>query len=274
MYKMLSLRKDPRSDIDPNTTALNAPVTFERPYRQNTHDTIDKPYVARASEAPSFEHPRGSPDYAREHRKYTVLQQHVLFWDRDNDGVIWPSDTFIGFRELGFNVIFSILSTIIINVFLSLPTRLPHSYLPDPFFRVYVSTIHKDKHGSDSGLYDTEGRFVPSRFEDIFAKYASTSSPTQPADTLSLSEVFRMIRGNRVAVDPFGWFAAVFEWGTSWLLLQKDGRVHKEDLRRMLEGSLFYEIRARRKGPKGWDKGWGLGGDGFIRGKKILPFSL
>lgn len=26
------------------------------------------------------------------------LQQHVAFWDPDRDGVIWPGDTFRGFR--------------------------------------------------------------------------------------------------------------------------------------------------------------------------------
>jgi hypothetical protein len=44
--------------------------------------------------------------------------------------------------------------------------------LPDPFFRVYLARVHKDKHGSDTGTYDTEGRFVPQNFENIFAKYA------------------------------------------------------------------------------------------------------
>ncbi|MBE3046933.1 hypothetical protein IMZ48_31275 [Candidatus Bathyarchaeota archaeon] len=27
------------------------------------------------------------------------------------------------------------------------------------------------------------------------------------------------------------WFAAVFEFGTTWLLIQKDGKIYKEDLR-------------------------------------------
>jgi hypothetical protein len=27
------------------------------------------------------------------------------------------------------------------------------------------------------------------------------------------------------------WSAALFEWGTTWLLIQKDSKVYKEDLR-------------------------------------------
>jgi len=160
------------------------------------------------------------------------------------------------------------------NLELAPPARsLAHSYLPDPFFRFYVSSAHKSKHGSDSGVYDTEGRFIPSRFEDMFAKYASSASRT-PADSLSGSELLRLMHGQRVAVDPFGWSAAVFEWGTTYLLVQKGGRVSKEDLRRVYDGSLFWEIKARRQTKEGWNKGWGLGGDGFVGGEKLLPFGL
>lgn len=74
-----------------------------------------------------------------------MLQQHVLFWDRDNDGVIWPWNTYTGFRDLGFNILFSLFAVLVINLNFSYPTRLAHSYLPDPFFGVYVSSIHKAK---------------------------------------------------------------------------------------------------------------------------------
>lgn len=75
----------------------------------------------------------------------TVLQQHVLFWDRDGDGEIYPWDTYVGFRDLGFSVLFSLLAVVIINVNFSYPTRLAVSWLPDPWFRVYVGSIHKAK---------------------------------------------------------------------------------------------------------------------------------
>jgi len=75
----------------------------------------------------------------------SVLQQHIIFWDRNGDGVITPIDTYIGFRELGFNIFFSLIAVVVINLNFSLPTRLAHSWIPDPLFRVYVDSIHKSK---------------------------------------------------------------------------------------------------------------------------------
>lgn len=59
--------------------------------------------------------------------------------------MIYPWNTYNGFRELGFNLFFSILATFIINVNFSYPTRLAYSWLPDPWFRVYIPSIHKAK---------------------------------------------------------------------------------------------------------------------------------
>lgn len=46
----------------------------------------------------------------------------------------------------------------------------PNRILPDPFFRVYISNGHRSKHGSDTAVFDSEGRFIPAKFEEIFTK--------------------------------------------------------------------------------------------------------
>ncbi|PYH48659.1 caleosin family protein [Aspergillus saccharolyticus JOP 1030-1] len=254
------------SKTDPiQTTAPKCPLTTHRPPATSLHRNIPDPGTPRGTAAISTEQPDGDPVWQKQFGEYTPLQQHILFWDRDGDGQIYPWDTYRGFRELGFSVLFSVLAMLIINLNFSYPTRLAYSILPDVWFRVYVGGIHKAKHGSDSNTYDTEGRFVPQSFENIFAKYDGDGD-----GKLTFSEVGRMVRGNRCAVDPFGWSAALFEWGTTWLLIQRDGRVEKEDLRQIYDGSLFWRVREARVHGSGWKQGFGLGGDGFIGGVKVF----
>ena len=103
----------------------------------------------------------------------------------------------------------SFIALLVIHLNFSYPTLPPGHFLPDPFCRVYISRIHKDKHGSDSGAYDNEGRFIPQKFEDIFAKYAENGR--NEMDGLTLKEVFRLMRGQRLVWDIFGWGAFAFE---------------------------------------------------------------
>ncbi|KAF8434814.1 Caleosin related protein-domain-containing protein [Boletus edulis BED1] len=265
--------------------APRAPVTQERRNRIDTDKVIERPYLPRASVAPSAECPDGSKHHSQKYRDYasispipphhsSVMQQHCIYWDGDRDGVIWPLDTWRGFRDLGFNLLFCFLATIVIHATLSLPTRLAMSYIPDPFLRIYIETIHANKHGSDSGAFDTEGRFVPCKFEDMWTKYTATNPRGVPRTSMNVYELWLFTRGNRLAMDLFGWVAGFLEWVATFLLVQQDGMVDKEDVRRVLDGSLFFEIRLARKSDQGWNKGWGLGGDGFIGGEKLLPFGL
>ena len=181
----------------------------------------------------------------------TALQQHVAFWDQDNDGIITTLDVYNGFRDLGFCVLFS-LGGLLINFFFSYPTRLGHSYLPDPFFRIYVDSIHKAKHGSDTGIYDSEGHLRLLLFDEMFDKMDSSGT-----GSLGVADLFGLHRRNRVAADPAGWSFAFMEWWTTWLLLQKRGRVWKEDLRHAYDGSLFHRIKEERMKEHGWQQGYG-----------------
>lgn len=47
------------------------------------------------------------------------------------------------------------------------------------------------------------------------------------------------------------------EWWTTWLLLQKKGRVWKKDLRQAYDGSLFWRIKEERMKEHGWQQGYG-----------------
>lgn len=59
----------------------------------------------------------------------------------------------------------------------------------------------------------------------------------------------KVIWGQWVFADVFGVLAICLEWLASWLLLwPEDGKLKKEDVRRIYDGSLFYEIAERREG--------------------------
>lgn len=201
----------------------------------------------------------------------TALQLHVAFWDTNGDSIITPPEIYNGFRALGFSIIFS-LGGLLIPFFFSYPTTLGHSWFPDPLFRIYTNSIHKAKHGSDTGIYDSDGRFRPWLFDEMFEKMDSSNhvveieGATESTNTtglekegsLGVGDLVRLHARNRVAADPAGWSFAAMEWWTTWLLLQRDGRVWKEDLRAMYDGTLFWRIREERiKGEGGWTQGYG-----------------
>jgi len=221
----------------------DVPVTKERiPYINTGGSDLEYAGTARANLAASAEVPQGTTQngWAKQHSHQTVLQQHCDFFDRDHDSILWPQDTFIGFYRLGFGIILSLFSMILIHANFSYPTC--HGWLPDPFFRIFLGNVHKDKHGSDTGTYDNEGRFVPQKFQEIFSKYA------EGRDYLTIWDVSNVLKGQRCIADPIGWFGALFEWTATYILLwPKDGRLMKEDIRGIYDGSIFYTISARRR---------------------------
>ncbi|CAG8694718.1 2139_t:CDS:2 [Gigaspora margarita] len=216
-------------------------VTVERRVPSGLESTLGNAGLPRAVIAASKEKPKGTE--GKHVTNKTVLQQHVEFWDEDGDGVIRPFDTFRGFRRLGFNIFICIGAIFLVHIGFAYVTQ--SSWIPilgNPFFKIYVNRIHKGKHGSDSETFDTEGRFVPEKFEEIFSKYDQDGK-----GGLSFNDIRRLIYGNANAVDPFGWISAIFEWGILFLLCAQNGIVSKEDVRSQFDGSLFYRVAERQK---------------------------
>nr|DAD32183.1 TPA_asm: hypothetical protein HUJ06_011034 [Nelumbo nucifera] len=171
----------------------------------------------------------------------TALQKHVAFFDRNKDGLIYPWETFEGFRAIGCGIPLSVAAAIFINGVLSWQSR-PGKF-PSLLFPIEIRNIHRTKHGSDSGVYDTEGRFVPAKFEEIFHKHAPSSS-----NALTSKELSQMLKSNRIPKNYYGWLAAWGEWTILYYLCKdKDGFLHKETIRSAYDGSLFEKMEKERR---------------------------
>ncbi|PWZ21028.1 putative peroxygenase 4 [Zea mays] len=110
---------------------------------------------------------------------------------------------------------------------------------------IYIEDIQKGKHGSDSGSYDAEGRFVPEKFEEIFAKHAKTVP-----DALTSDEIDQLLQANREPGDYSGWAGAEAEWKTLYSLgKDKDGLLRKDVARSVYDGTLFHMLAPNWKSP-------------------------
>ncbi|KAL5071003.1 hypothetical protein RYX36_021890 [Vicia faba] len=166
-----------------------------------------------------------------------VLQKHAAFFDVNQDGLIYPSETYKAMREIGSGVLLSTTAAVFINAALSQTTR-PGKF-PSPLFPIEVKNIKLGKHGSDSGVYDSEGRFVESKFEEIFTKHAHTHP-----NALTKDELDELIKANREPKDIQGRMGSFVEWKVLYKLAKdKNGLLQKETIRGVYDGRLFQVLK-------------------------------
>ncbi|XP_031381340.1 probable peroxygenase 4 isoform X2 [Punica granatum] len=174
-------------------------------------------------------------------REEHALEKHVAFFDRNHDGLVYPWETYEGFRAIGCGIPLSAISAILINLALSHKTR-PGKF-PSLLFPIEVANIHKAKHGSDSGVYDSKGRFVPEKFEAIFRRHARTHP-----DALTSDELLEMLRSNREPKDYKGWVASWSEWQVLYYLCKDNkGLLPKGTIHGVYDGSLFERMAKERE---------------------------
>lgn len=167
--------------------------------------------------------------------KRSALRRHCEFWDTNQDGLIYPWDIFLGFRRLGFNLALCLWAAVTMAICSSYATQT--SWLPHPMFAINLDNIHSSRHGSTTGAYDLDDDLDLRRFDAIFQKYADGKN------YLTGKTLYQIWRGQCVANDWFGWFAGGLEWIAMYILLwPEDGKMYKEQIRGVYDGSIFEKI--------------------------------
>ena len=173
--------------------------------------------------------PRSAPNSGSR----TALQKHVDFFDTNHDGKITLSDTYRGLRRLGVGTVRSTAFAGVINAVLGSLTS------GAPSLTVNAERIHASKHGSDTGVYDKNGRFSRPRFRRLFAKFDADGD-----GALDGAELIRLFADTRT--DLVGHLGSKAEFG---LLLDVAGEdrngkkvLTRARLERFYNGSLFYQL--------------------------------
>ncbi|BAS80785.1 Os02g0734500 [Oryza sativa Japonica Group] len=131
----------------------------------------------------------------------TELQKHVAFFDSDHDGIITFGETYRGLRTLGFGIFGATVSATFINGDIGPKTRPEDA--DGSWFSIYVQNIHKGIHGSDTGAFDSEGRFVSEKFNEIFTRHAKTVPDGLTSD--ELDEMLHAYADHTEHKDSSGW---------------------------------------------------------------------
>ena len=167
----------------------------------------------------------------------TPLQQHVAFFDRNGDGIITPFETYQGCRAIGCNRAVAAAAALFINGTMAWPS----SRRLRPTFNIRIQNIERAMHGSDTRLYDEKGHFNAAEFDTMFDRYDRDGD-----GFWSWSEFVQRTRAQRSVMDLFGQTATTLEFGVLYYLVGQGGKISREDLRRVYDGSLFTRLAARR----------------------------
>ncbi|PON70317.1 Caleosin-related [Parasponia andersonii] len=120
-----------------------------------------------------------------------------------------------------------------------------HGKFPSPLFPIEIRNIHRAKIGDDSGAtaYDSEGRFLPTKFDEMFTKHAHTYP-----DALTGEEVRQLLRAKRAGNFFNEWVVAFVEWIVLFCVAKdRNGLLQKDTFRAVYDGSLFQRLEKDKK---------------------------
>ena len=166
----------------------------------------------------------------------TALQKHLAFFDHNSDAKVSVRETFGGLRLLGLPSVLAMPAAVSINGAMATPTA---GY---PTLTLHLRSIEAGIHGSDTGIYDDNGLFVPEKFEAWFKTWDQNGD-----GALDLKELAKRLYKEEDLYDFFGLIASGGEFGALYLVAAEDGKISKERMLGLYDGSLFYTL-ARARG--------------------------
>jgi peroxygenase len=175
----------------------------------------------------------------------TPLQKHVSFFDYNGDGYVTVLEDYRGLRALGIDPVSATAFASAINAALGTPTA---GY---PSLTISIYGIANGVHGSDTGIYDSQGRFVPQAFDQLFADWDRNGS-----GGLDPAELVARTLDDADLGDLFGITASGAEFGLLYAVAADDGELTRERMRAFYDGTLFYVLAEERAGQIWW--GWWL----------------
>jgi peroxygenase len=175
----------------------------------------------------------------------TALQKHVSFFDYDGDGYVTVLEDYRGLRALGIDPVSASAFATAINAALGTST------VGYPSLTISIHGIANAVHGSDSGIYDSQGDFVPAAFDALFDDWDRNGS-----DGLDPVELAARAIDDADLGDVFGVTASAAEFGLLYAVAAEDGELTRDRMRAFYDGTLFYDLAEERAGEIWW--GWWL----------------
>jgi len=175
----------------------------------------------------------------------SALQKHVSFFDYDGDGYITLLEDYRGLRALGIDPVSASAFAFAIQ------TGLGTSTMGYPSLTISLWNIDDGIHGSDSGIYDSEGNFVLAQFDALFDEWDTNGS-----DGLDPVELAARAVDDAELGDFFGVTASAAEFGLLYAIAAEDGELSRDRMSSFYDGSLFYDLAEERADECWW--GWWL----------------
>lgn len=194
---------------------------------------------------PAAAHAQPTPDQTTAPAR-TALQLHVDFFDRDGDGFIRVTETTKGLMAIGLpggRVAAWVAAQ-------AIHAGLPKTHGGGTWWRrttIDTSIIHKGVHGSDTGAYDEDGKFVHEKFLAIFKHDVDGN------DAIDSKELKAFYAANKTAD---GALASKAEFT---ILMLVAGEVNetsglkelsRDTLQSLYDGSLFHKLEKKEQEKK------------------------